>query len=58
MKSFITTYSWERMHYPSEKDDWKKCAKYNLATALNNFYATEEKICPAYVLKRNSNLEK
>ena len=46
------------MHYPSEKDDWKKCAKYNLAIALNNLYATEEKICPAYVLKRNSNLEK
>ena len=46
------------MHYPSEKDDWKKCAKYNLATALNNFYATEEKICPAYVLKRNKKKKK
>ena len=54
----MNTYNWERINYPSEKDDWKKFEKNNVTIALNVLYAKKEKIHPAYVSKHNSNREK
>ena len=54
----MNTYNWERINYPSEKDDWKKFEKNNVTIALNVLYAKKEKIYPAYVSKHNSNREK
>ena len=51
MKPFIDKYNWEQIIYPSEKDDWKKIEKNNVAVA-------KEKMYPAYVSKYNSNHEK
>ena len=58
IKSFINKYNWEGINFPSEKDDWKKFEKNNLAIALNVLYAKREKIYPAHVSKHNSNREK
>ena len=58
IKSFINKYNWEGINFPSEKDDWKKFEKNNVANAVNVFYAQKEKIYPAYVSIHNSNCEK
>ena len=58
IKPFINKYNWEGINYPSEKDDWKKIEKNNIAIALNVLYAKKEKIYPAYVSKHNLNREK
>ena len=58
IKHFIDKYNWERINYPSEKDDWNKFDKNYLTIALNVFYAKKEKKYPAYVSKHNSNHEK
>ena len=58
MKPFINKYNWEGINFPSEKDDWKKFQKNNVATALNVLYAKKGKIYPAYVSKHNSSCEK
>ena len=58
IKPFINKYNWEGINFPSEKDDWKKIEKNNVAIALSVLYAKKEKICPAYVSKYNSNCEK
>ena len=42
------------MHYPSERNDWKKFEKNNLTIALNALYSKKD---PAYVSKDNSNRE-
>ena len=51
MKPFIDKYNWEQIIYPSEKDDWKKIEKNNVAVA-------KEKMYPAYVSKYNSSHKK
>ena len=43
MKPSINKYNWEGIHFPSEKDDWKKIEKNNLRIALNVLYAKKEK---------------
>ena len=43
IKSFIGRYNWEGINYPSEKDDWKKYEKNNLAIVLNVLYAKTRK---------------
>ena len=58
IKLFINEYNWERIYFPSKKEEWKKCEKNNLTIALNVFYAKKEKAHPAYVSKHNSNCEK
>ena len=58
VKPFINKYNWERIHFSSEKDDWKKLEKNNVTIAFNVLYAKKEKIYPAYVSKHNSNREK
>ena len=58
IKSFINKYKWQRINFPSEKYDWKKSEKKNVAIAINVLYAKKEKIYPAYVSKGNSNGEK
>ena len=35
IKPFVNKYNWERINFPSEKDDWKKFEKNNTTTALN-----------------------
>ena len=57
IKPFMNKYNWERIHFPSEKDDWKEVDKNNVTIALNVLYAKKEKIHPVYVSKRNSNCE-
>ena len=59
IKSFINKNNWEKIHFPSEKDDWKKNEKKNVTFARDVLYAKKEKnIYPAYVSKHNSNHEK
>ena len=41
VKPFIHNHNWERRSFPSEKDDYKKFQKNNLAIALNVLYAEE-----------------
>ena len=53
-KPFIGKHNWEGMHYPSERNDWKKFEKNNLTIALNALYSKKD---PAYVSKDNSNRE-
>ena len=57
IKAFINKYNWEEIHFPSEKDDWKKFKKNNLAIVLNALYVKQDKIHPVYVSKYNSNSE-
>ena len=40
---FISKYNWEGIHYPSEKDYWKKFVKNNVKIALDVLYAKKEK---------------
>ena len=54
IKPSINKYQWKGIHFPSEKDDWKKIEKNNVTIVLNLFYAKKEKIYPAYVSKHNS----
>ena len=49
IKPFINKYNWERIHFPSEKDDWIKIEKNDLTIALNVLYAKKLKIYPSYV---------
>ena len=44
IKSFITKYNWEEIHFLSEKDDWKNIEKDSVTIALNVFYTKKEKI--------------
>ena len=53
IKHFTNKYNWEKLNFPSEKNDWKKIEKNNITTALNVLYV--KKIYPAYVSKHNSN---
>ena len=39
IKPFINKFNWEGINYLSEKDDWKKFEKNNVAIALNSLYA-------------------
>ena len=55
IKPIINKYNWEGIHFPSDKDDWKKFEKNNVTIALNVLYAKKEKIYPAYISKHNSN---
>ena len=43
IKPFINKYNWERIKYPSEKDDWEKFEKNNVKIALNVLYAKKIK---------------
>ena len=43
IKSFITKYNWEEIHFLSEKDDWKNIEKDSVTIALNVFYTKKEK---------------
>ena len=43
IKPFINKYNWEGIHFPSEKDDWKKCEKNNVTIALNVLCAEKDK---------------
>ena len=38
IKPFINRYKWEGINFPSEKDDWEKCEKINVAIACNVLY--------------------
>ena len=33
IEPFINKYKWEGIHFPSEKDDWKKSEKHNVTVA-------------------------
>ena len=44
IKPFINKYDWGEIHFPSEKDDWRKLEKNNVTIALNVLYAKNEKI--------------
>ena len=51
-------HNWEGIHYPSEKNDWRKIEKDNLTIVFNILYFKKEKIHSAYVSKHNSYREK
>ena len=44
IKPLISKYNWKDIFFPSEKDDWKKFEKDNVAIAPNVFYSKKEKI--------------
>ena len=52
IKPFINKYNRERIHFSSEKYDWKKFEKSNVAVALNVLYAKKEK----YILLISQNI--
>ena len=55
IKPFINKYIWEKINFPSEKDDWEKIEKNNITIDLNVLYAKKEKIDPAYgIIMRNN----
>ena len=54
----INKYNWEGIHFPSEKDDWKKFEKNYVTIALNVLYGRKEKIYPPNLSKYNSNRKK
>ena len=58
IKPLINKYKWEGINFSSEKDDWKKSEKNNVAIPLNVFSVKKEKICPAYASKNNPICEK
>ena len=39
IKPFINKYNWEGIHFPSEKDDWKKFEHNNVSIRLIIMYA-------------------
>ena len=51
IKPFINKYIWEKINFPSEKDDWEKIEKNNITIDLNVLYAKKEIKYPAYVSK-------
>ena len=55
-KPFVNKYNWERINFPSEKDDWKKFAKKDVIIAVKVLCFKKEKIRPAS--KRNSSGKK
>ena len=44
IKPFTNKYQWERINFPSEKDDWSKMEKNNVIVALNVLYAKKENV--------------
>ena len=58
IKTFVKTYNWGGIYFPSESDDWKTSEKNNKTIAVNNLYAETQKIYLDYVSKNNSNREK
>ena len=58
IKPFINKYKWKEMDFLSEKSDWKKFEKNNVAIALNVLYVKKEEIYPDYVSKNDSDCEK
>ena len=57
IKPFINKYNWERIHFPSEKKDWKNCEKNNVTIAFNDLHGNKQKIDSAYVSKHDLNRE-
>ena len=43
IKPITNKYNWEKINFPSEKDDWKKIEKNNVTIALNVFYVNKRK---------------
>ena len=59
IKSFkYNTKNWRGINYLSKIDDWRMFEKNNPTIALNILYIKEKEICPAYISKVNSKIEK
>ena len=43
IKPITNKYNWEKINFPSEKDDWKKIEKNNVTIALNVLYVNKRK---------------
>ena len=55
IKPFINKYNWERIIYPSEKDDWKKLKRNKLTIDLDVFTLhTRKYILPTLKTKTQS----
>ena len=57
IKPFINEYKWEGIHFPSEKDNWKKVEKI-MQLLLLMFFMLKKKKYILLVSKHNSNREK
>ena len=57
IKRFINKHSWKGNIYPSKVDDSKTFEKNNPTIALNILCIKEKELCPADILKINSNSE-
>ena len=49
----LWTDPWKGIHFPSDKEDWKKFEQNNKEIALNTLFVPHNKkeICHAYILK-------
>ena len=43
IKTITNKYNWEKINFPSERDDWKKIEKNNVTIALNVLYVNKRK---------------
>ena len=58
IEPFMNKYNWERINYPSKKEDWKRFEKNNSTFAVNILYTKEKEILLAYISKHYSTCEK
>ena len=54
----MNKYNWERINFPSNKDDWKKYKKKQCSNCSYVTMLKVKKYTYAYVSKHNSNCEK
>ena len=58
IKPITNKYNWEKINFPSEKDDWKKIEKNNVAIALNVLYVNKRKKHTLYIFQNITQIGK
>ena len=58
IKPITNKYNWEKINFPSEKDDWKKIEKNNVTIALNVLYVNKRKKYTLYMFQNITQIGK
>ena len=58
IKPITNKYNWEKINFPSEKDDWKKIEKNNVTIALNVLYVNKRKKHTLYIFQNITQIGK
>ena len=58
IKPITNKYNWEKINFPSEKDDWKKIEKNNVTVALNVLYVNKRKKHTLYIFQNITQIGK